>query len=161
MASIGEVLSELADVQPCLTSDSYEPEVKESMVEQLAAKIHSLRTIDAAASYQLMTAIRSLGAAPELVALLEGAVNDSILNMREGRKGSQVQQLLTRPYNYLTQSDWLKIDDPSLAPSEVSRVIQERYSLLGLRCFDEQTYRCAVAVILSKVLAVTGQWPKY
>ena len=43
----------------------------------------------------------------------------------------------------------------------MSRVIQERVSKLGLRSFDEETYRWILAILLAKVIEKTGQWPKY
>jgi hypothetical protein len=160
MASVADVCSEMADVQVMLQSDSYAEAVKRKLVTGLATKIVGMKDVDVSAAHQIMTGIKSMSICPELSGVLEKAINDRLLKT-PGPKAKSAQQLLSNGLSFLTQGDWVKIDDPQATAVVMSRVIQERVSKLGLRSFDEETYRWILAILLAKVIEKTGQWPKY
>ena len=160
MASLSDITTELADIQSMLQSDSYTNEVKAQLVRQIAVKITSLKEMHAPAARQLMTGIASMTIDADLRQVLESAINARLL-APSASKSSVDQQLLTSPLAYLTKTDWIKLEDPSSTPTVMSRVISERFRLLGIWSFDEQTYKWAIAIILHIVLHRSGSWPRY
>ena len=58
MASLSDICSELADIQPMLLSKHYAGEVKEQMGKTVALKIVGLKTMDASTAHTLMSQVR-------------------------------------------------------------------------------------------------------
>ena len=111
MASVADVCSEMADVQVMLRSDSYAEAVKRKLVTGLATKIVGMKDVDVSAAHQIMTCIKYMSICPELSEVLEKAINDRLLKT-PGPKAKSAQQLLSNGLSFLTQRDWVKIDDP-------------------------------------------------
>ena len=165
MASISDITAELADAESLLKGVDFSQEVKLNIVKQLAAKVHGLKALLPMHAQQFMSALKAIGLAKDLSDILDTAINVRLLKPSAGSSSRSEspsgQQLLTHPLRYLTKSDWAQLNAPDALPSKMAWVISNRYALLGIRSFHEETYRWSITIILSKVIAQSGQWPKY
>ncbi len=161
MTSVSDICSELADIQPCLLSDSYAPEVKGKMVNSVRLKVVGLKAMTASTAHALMSQIHSMKLEEAYLKKLEDAINKRLMEPASASKDETVQQLLIHVLNYLTSNDWLQLEDPTSIPEADAGVIAQRFSKLGIRNFDEQTYRWLLAVVLAMYLKKQKAWPKY
>ena len=53
------------------------------------------------------------------------------------------------------------MEEPNSTPEQHINVLAGRVSSLGLRNFDEQTYKGLMAIVLARYLAQHKSWPKY
>ena len=164
MATVSDITTELADAEPLLKNADFSQEVKMNIVKQLATKIHGLTAMSPVHAQQLMVASKAVGLAEDLQEILDTAINGRLLKPASGSTGassSKQQQLLAHPLNFLTKNDWIRLDDPSAVPAGMAQVLAKRLALLGIRSFEEETYRWLIAIILSKMIKRHGHWPKY
>ena len=128
----------MADAQSLLTGYVLNSDAKAKLVKGVAAKITNLDVMDVAAAHQLVGAISASGLTSELKQTLEDSINERLMKAAPSTNDGLKQQLLTFPSEFLTAKDWLKLEDPSATPSGMLRVIGQRYSLSGIRSFDEK-----------------------
>ena len=161
MASLSDICSELADIQPLLQNDAYTADVKNNMVTAVALKITGMKTMNAASAHSLMSTAHAMAIDPAFTKLIEDAINTRLMKPDSSKKENPEQQLLSNILSYLTKQDWIKLEDPSSTPEMQIIVLGDRICGCGVRCFDEQTYRWALTVVLSMYLAQHGSWQRH
>ena len=80
MASLSDICSELADIQPMLLSEHYAGKVKEKMVKTVALKIVGLKTMGASTAHTLMFQVHSMN------------IDDAFTSVAGGRHQQQADE---------------------------------------------------------------------
>ena len=163
MASLSDICNELTEIHPALHNDAYTADVKQKMVNTVCAKIENLTGVGAAGGQTLMTTVQSMGLAEPHGVMLKGAINRMLMAPSHGRgaKSNAEGQLLVNILSFLTAKDWIRLEEPNSVPEVHLYVLADRVSSLGLRNFDERTYRWLLTIVLARYLAQHGSWPKY
>ncbi len=133
------------------------------MVKSVALKIVAHKG-GHASGHTLMTTVQAMGLVEKYEAALKDAINQMLLAYSpsgEANKGNADQQLLVSILSYLTGQDWIRLEEPNSTPEQHLNVLAGRVSSLGLRNFDEQTYKGLMAIVLARHLAQHKSWPKY
>ena len=143
MASLSDLCTELADIHLSLQSEAYTDQVKGKMVTSVALEIVAHKG-GHASGHTLMTTVQAMGLVEKYEAALKDAINQMLLAdspSGEANKGNADQQLLVSIPSYLTGQDWIRLEEPNSTPEQHINVLAGRVSSLGLRNFDEQTYK--------------------
>ena len=139
--------------------------VAEAMVGNAVRKLKSMESLEAASAIQLYEAIDAAQLESTLKLKLSETVDDLVTACdaaggAEANSGSG-QRLLT-PFNYLTQSDWAKIDAPDASYWNIIYVTVERLKKCGVKPpMAECTVRWSAATLVSSALEKTGKMPSY
>ena len=160
MSTFTDILTELADIQPILSNESFKDGTKLGLCKSLCAKIANLGSLAPKEALQLQSSISSLGD-PHKDMLLE-AVDARLASAVQGRaKADAKTQLLTAPLDFLTASDWEKINNPQANAGAIMSVIASRYAQLGIRSLNEQTVKYSIMLVLHMIKLKTAKWPEY
>ena len=159
MATLAEILCELAHCQSVFHDSAFSPEVQQKTLKAIAVKIMGMQKVDLGIATELMTSIKGIGLPEDDRQTLEKAVNQ---RLTKPGKQQVDQQLLLHPLSYYTKQDWIEMCNPSADPATVSGVLARRVAKLGIRSFDEKTYKMLLTVLLAVTLEKNhGRWPKY
>ena len=162
MASIVDVLTEVADVQVLLSGSHVSESVKDGLVAATCQKIRTLSDFNTQKAVQLLGALAVSSMVEAYKQRLTEAVDARLAASIAGAKATSVkQQTLTNILSYLTAKDWLAIESDQAMPTVMIRTISGRLSLLGVRSFNEQTIKWSIAVVLHVVKTRTNSWPTY
>ena len=115
MDSVASIISEFVDVQALLRNKNLSEDNKTNVVNQICAKISSLRTFDPAHAAKLLAALDAAQMLEEFHILMAAAINRRMSESGPAKpKGGSTQpQLLSNILHYLTESDWDVISVPN------------------------------------------------
>ena len=163
MASVGEILTELADVEIMVNNPRRSHDLKAGMVDALAAKVRSIPVVNSAAGVQMDVAFDKSTLDEPYLSKLRLALDDRLklglkcLATKAGLKPQRLEHIT----NYLTLSDWERLELPGAQAHQIMQVIAQRLQTLGLRSLHEQTVRAAVQLTVWFVRKSSGAFPKY
>lgn len=164
MDSVAGIISELVDVQGLLKNKNLSEENKTGMMNQISAKILSLRNFNAASAAKLFEALDAASMAQSFHDMMKDAINrrmaDSGPATRSKVAGVQ-PQLLSNILHYLTEQDWDIISVVNCPPNKIISILAARLSKLQLDSLDEQTKKECIKLVLHLRKASTGAVPKF
>ena len=164
MDSVAGIISELVDVQGLLKNKNLSEENKTGMMNQISAKILSLRNFNAASAAKLFEALDAASMAQSFHDMMKDAINrrmaDSGPATRSKVAGVQ-PQLLSNILHYLTEQDWDSISVVNCPPNKIITILAARLSKLQLDSLDEQTKKECIKLVLHLRKASTGAVPKF
>ena len=163
--TVSHILSEMADVQTLIGNARMSEDVKANCVAQLASKIRSMPQCSTSDAVHLCQAISSLTMPDAFSTALQTAVDarlSSAVAAAPAMPKEQLKpQLLLSICEYLSEADWILIDNGTCSPMQIMQVIANRLSRLGVRSLHEQTVKWSVALVVWIMRKRSNELPSY
>ena len=167
MASISDIMTELADLQPSLQEGSLfaSDEMKTRLVNEIALKVSRITSIEASQAMRFCATLRSGKLSESHCDILQSAMEKRLSEALDGAakaaKGRPSTQLLLHNLNYLTANDWVGIEAPNASPETIIDIHVNRYVKCGVRNVAEDTSGPVAATCLYMFLKQHRNWPTY
>ena len=166
MATLPEILAELADVANLCASSRMAEAVKHSCITSLATKICAMRHMDAGVAFKLVSTLAAGDMPEDKKQIVQDAVDKRMLEASTlgtcFAKQKAECQVLTNWPEYLTANDWQALNSPDNGPNHMIGVIAMRGAKLGIRNYAEQSVKAAIAIVLAQFLKKNGgNFPSY
>eukprot|EP00435_Cladocopium_sp_Y103_P010399 s531_g2.t1 len=161
MWSVGDICKEIQDVSKLIEGKDTNDSFGQALVKGVCAKIKGLADLPPGDALQLKEAAR----------FLPDAHLKSIVDQLEQRLtygvGDVKQALVLKPqtllhiYNYMTQDDWVELDNPSTSWARKQTVVALRLKKLGVASMHEQTCKSCMALLACSLTVVPEEKMMY
>ena len=132
--------------------------VEKNMVESWVTKLDVMKNVDLTASMSLYEAINASALNDGIKKTMIEAVDNKVSGIKNTIAANVKPQLLVHILNYLTTTDWDKLNDVSVQLQSKVMCIVLRLVRLGVRSLHEQTCKWVVAALLHLLYKSTNQW---
>lgn len=163
MATVPDIVADMADPQALLTNGKVGTAVKTAVINSIVAKIGAMPSIKPGGAAQLLAGVDGLPIGDTEKQLLTDAVTArlaAVVAPDAAAKSQHAPQKLTNLLSYLTKADWDKILVPNQTVAYRMSIVPCRLSAVGVRNLHEQTVKSAVQLLLYIIMKESA-FPKY
>ena len=157
-----DISSEIRDIA-ALYHHRHRVDVAGSMVTNTVAKLNRMEALKACEAIKLYQTVEASELPGELKNSLNTAIDARITAVEpsEEPKGCDKKAAtLLSLWNYMTESDWAKLDKDQSYWGVIT-VVVERLKCLGIESMKECTKQWVAATILDGIVTKTGKMPSY